>query len=158
MEAPSPSPAAGQGRQPVWSRGRCLSVFWWGGHPPLPQLGSSLLLALLGMTGPYVSHGFLRGRLGGGRAERAEAGILGGMPMTQRWARGHFSLTTHPGRQVPSFMYGSWLEISLPPRLPSGASLELFSPKFPREARVAMATGRPDAAPTPQTQATTAPS
>lgn len=52
------SPETVQGRQPVWSRGRRRGVFAGvgGDTPLLPQLGSSLLQARPGMTGPYVSH------------------------------------------------------------------------------------------------------
>lgn len=42
VRAETPSPEAGQGRQPVCSAGRRRGVFvGGGGHPLLPQLGSS---------------------------------------------------------------------------------------------------------------------
>lgn len=109
-------------------------VFGSGDTPLLPQLGSSLLPARLGMTGPYVSHRFLRGRLGGGRAERAEAGTLGDAHDSALGKGGtSASPAPDPGRQVPGFMDGCWSEISLPPRPPSVTSPGLFSTEFPPE-------------------------
>lgn len=75
-----------------------------GDTPLLPQLGSSLLQARPGMTGPYVSHTDFSegGREGAG--PRAPRRGHWGMPVTQRWARGHLGLTSppapHPGARL----------------------------------------------------------
>lgn len=50
-----------EGRQLRRRRRGCDAVCLLGDGPLLPQSGSSLFPSLAGMTGPYVSHGFLRG-------------------------------------------------------------------------------------------------
>lgn len=73
------SPETVQGRQPVWSRGRRRGVFagGGGGHPSPAPAGLLPPPSSSGDDGTIrESHGFLRGRLGGGRAESTEAGTL----------------------------------------------------------------------------------
>lgn len=133
VEAPDPPPEAGQGGQPVWSRGRRPGEWWGGITPSCPSWAPP--------SSPYVSHGFLRGRLGGGRAERAETGTQG-MPMTQRWPRR--VLQPHPPfRQAGARLHGRMLVgdnclLALHLSLPQGCS-----PQVPTKARVAMATAPP---------------
>ena len=80
------------------------------------------------------------------------------MPMTQRRARGRLGLTSPPPPiQVPGVVDGWWSELTA--SSPSNCYCPgLFSPSSCREARVTMAIVCPDAAPSTQGPATTAPS
>lgn len=158
----TPSPEAGQGRQPVWSRGeapRCVCGGWGGTPPPAPA-GLLPPPSSAGDDGTIrESHGFLRGRLEGGRAESTEAGTLLGMPMTQRWARGHLGLTSPPAPHPGARLCGRMLVrdnclLALHLLLPQGCS-----PQVPAERPgLLWQQSAPDAAPSTQGPATTAPS
>lgn len=111
----TPSPEAVQGKQPVWSRGRLRGVFagGGGGHPPPAPAGLLPPPSSAGDDGTIrESHGFLTGRLGGGRAESTEAGTLGDAHDS---ALGKGALRPHlppPPIQVPGFVDGCWSEIT----------------------------------------------
>ena len=157
----TPSPEAVQGRQPVWSRGRLRGVFagGGGGHPPPAPAGLLPPPTSAGDDGTIrESHGFLRGRLGGGRAESTEAGTLGDAhdsALGKGALRPHLPPPPHPGaRLCGRMLVRDNCLLALHLLLPQGCSPQSSR----KEARVTMATVCPDAAPSTQGPATTAPS
>lgn len=146
----TPSPETVQGRQPVWSRGRRRGVFagGGGGHPSPAPAGLLPPPSSSGDDGTIrESHGFLSGRLGGGRAESTEAGTLRDAhdsALGKGALQLHLLPTPHPGARLCGWMLvrdNRLLALHL--LLPQGCSPQSSG----REARVTMATVCPDAPP-----------
>lgn len=126
----------------------CLRGVGGGGHPSPAPAGLLPPPSSSGDDGTIrESHGFLRGRLGGGRAESTEAGTLrdaNDSALGKGALQLHLLPTPHPGARLCGWMLvrdNCLLALHL--LLPQGCSPQSSG----REARVTMATVCPDAPP-----------
>lgn len=129
-----PAQSCGRARRAAsanWGGEEAPGRAWWGDAPSYPSWAPPSSLARLGMTGPYSSHGLLRGRLGGASAEGVEV-VTPGDAHDSALGKRALQSRPHPGRQVPGFPDRRRSGTTLPPRPPSVAFPGLFSPKFPQ--------------------------